>query len=95
MHVLALDTSTMVQSVAVLRSDGRHEERTFHAGKGHTASLLTSIDRVLQAAKLKPRDIELAAVGIGPGSFTGLRIGVAAIKAFCFATGAKPVGVSS
>lgn len=95
MHVLALDTSTMIQSVAAIRSDGRHEERTFHAGKGHTASLLTSIDRVLDAVDLTPRDIEIAAVGVGPGSFTGLRIGVAAIKSFCFATGAHPVGVSS
>ena len=95
MHVLALDTSTMIQSVAAIHSDGRSEERTFHAGKGHTASLLTSIDRVLRSLDLSPNDIDLAAVGLGPGSFTGLRIGVSAIKAFCFSTSAKPIGCSS
>lgn len=95
MRILALDTSTMVQTVAATDGAGRTEERTFHAGRGHTSSLLTSITRVLEALELTARDIELGVVGVGPGSFTGLRIGLSAVKAFCFATGIPIVGVNS
>ena len=95
MHVLALDTSTMIQSVATVRSNGHAVSRTFHAGKGHTASLLSSISAVLADNDLRPEQLGLAAIGLGPGSFTGLRIGVAAIKAFCYTTGTPVVGVSS
>ena len=95
MNLLALDTSTMIHSVSTVRSDRQAVSRTFHAGKGHTASLLSSIKAVLTENDLSPAQLDLAAVGLGPGSFTGLRIGVAAIKAFCYATETAVLGVSS
>ncbi|MBN1946639.1 MAG: tRNA (adenosine(37)-N6)-threonylcarbamoyltransferase complex dimerization subunit type 1 TsaB [Bradymonadales bacterium] len=95
MRILALDTSTAVQSVALVTGETQAIERNLPAGRGHTTSLLSSIDSVLREAGATPFDLDLVAIGIGPGSFTGLRIGMAAVKGLCLATGCPVVAVSS
>ena len=93
--VLGIDTSTWMQAVALISSDGRRFEKRFHAVRGHTATLLETIDELFKASGHSPGDMALVSVGIGPGSFTGLRIGVAAAKAFCHSLGLPLVGVNS
>ena len=85
MNVIGFDTSTAATTVCLLRADGeafevepppaRLFERPAHAGE-----LLPGIEHVLQGAGLGWRDLDAVAVGIGPGGFTGLRIGIATAK---------------
>ena len=80
--MLALDTSHQRGSVAVSRGGDVLSEILFDASDTHSATLLPSVDACLAAAKVSLRDVELIAVVSGPGSFTGLRIGLATVKAF-------------
>ena len=95
LKVLALDTSTMMSSVAIV--DGEHviAEQNLNNKIGHSERLIPSIDTVLKTAGCKLADIDAFAVAIGPGSFTGLRIGLAAAKGFAFSLGRPVVGISS
>lgn len=68
-------------------------EETFPHGLKHAAGLVPMIDRLCKAAGWAPRDVEEVYVSAGPGSFTGLRVGVTVAKALAFATGAKVVAV--
>jgi len=91
--VLALDTSTDVASVAIfgraydISAEGRAEVRS--------DDLISLIDRVLGEAGASLADLAAIAVGAGPGSFTGLRIGMATAKGLCFAAGLPLWSVSS
>ena len=82
MNVLGFDTSTPATAVCLLRGDGQAfeveppVERLFEP-PGHARELMPAIDRVLRDAGLGYADLDALAVGIGPGGFTGLRIGVA------------------
>lgn len=84
-RVLAVDTSTMVQSVAVLDGPQVLGERVLKTRAGHSAGLLAAIDGLLREVRWELERVELLAVGVGPGSFTGLRIGLASLKAMAFA----------
>lgn len=88
--ILSLDTATGVRSVAVVRGELVLAERSEQVRKENSASVLQDIDEALAAAQVELRDIELFAVTTGPGSFTGLRSGIATIKAFA-ATLNRPV----
>lgn len=90
MKILAIDTSTKYLSVAVADSDKILAEHTKLAERNHAPLIVKTVDALLRKVKLSLRDIGCFALGIGPGSFTGLRIGVAAVKGFAFAA-AKPV----
>ena len=82
MNVLGFDTSTAATSACLLRSDGQafeHEPpvaRLFEP-PGHARELMPAVERVLAEAGVRFGDLDALAVGIGPGGFTGLRIGVA------------------
>lgn len=93
MIILAIDTSTKYLSLAITEKDkilaGFHRDLE----QQHCARLIPEIDRLLKKAKLKLRDIDFIAFSIGPGSFTGLRIGAAAAKGLTLATKIKIVGV--
>jgi len=80
--ILALDTSHQRGSVAVSRGDEILSEILFDASDTHSATLLPSVDACLAAAKVSLGDVDLIGVVSGPGSFTGLRIGLATVKAF-------------
>lgn len=85
MNILALDTSGATASVAVAQDGFLKGEITLRHGKTHSQKLIPMVDTLLKMLDLKPDDIDLAAVANGPGSFTGIRIGVVTIKAFAFA----------
>jgi len=99
-NVLGLDTSTAASAACVVRADGAaFEERPSPARlaerPAHAAELLPAAARCLAAAGLGWRDLDAVAVGIGPGAFTGLRIGVATARALASANGLAVHPVSS
>lgn len=95
MRVLAVDTATNVASVAVAENGKLVGEYTINNKKKHSQLIMTLIEKLLCDLSLSVNDIDLFAVANGPGSFTGLRIGVAAMKALAHSTGKPIVGVST
>lgn len=99
MILLALDTSTLTGSVAVVRSDGAGANVVLasedDAVSTHSDILLPLVERALATAGVATADLDAIAVGCGPGSFTGLRIGMATAKGLAFAIGAPLWAVSS
>jgi tRNA threonylcarbamoyladenosine biosynthesis protein TsaB len=93
--VLALDTSHRRGSVAVSRGEEILSELLFDASDTHSATLLPAVDACLAAAKVALSDVGLFAVVSGPGSFTGLRIALATVKAFAALRRASVVPVES
>lgn len=95
MPILGIDTSSQVSSVAVL-SDGRlASEITMQARLTHSETLLPHIVQALDMAGVKKQALTGIAVSIGPGSFTGLRIGLAAAKAMSYALRVPIMGIPS
>lgn len=95
MKVLAIDTSTMMGSVALLEDDRIVAEGLLNVEVTHSERLISSVDDILKMASVDISDVDLFAVAIGPGSFTGLRIGLAAVKGFAFSLQKPIVGVST
>lgn len=95
MRVLAVDTSTYVGSVAVTAGGAVLAEISAFVRAKHGEVLLPHVDRVLDLAGIAPKDVDLLAVGIGPGSFTGTRIGVATMKGLALGLDAPLVGLGS
>lgn len=95
MHILGIETSTMTGSVAVLDDTRVLAEQTIYTRVTHTERLLESIDSMLQAISLPVHAIDAIAVGIGPGSFTGLRIGVTTAKSLAYSLRKPIVGIPS
>ncbi len=94
MKVLGLDTSTLTSGIAVVDDDKILAEAR-HDASAHKSDLLVAIDDVCKRAGVAPLEIDAVAVGAGPGSFTGLRIGMATAKGIAFATGTPLWAVSS
>jgi tRNA threonylcarbamoyladenosine biosynthesis protein TsaB len=92
MIVLGIDTSTAIASIAVV-----DERATLALAHQHTrgAELLVMIDEVCVGAAIGPHDLDAVAIGAGPGSFTGLRIGMATAKGIAFAAKCPLWAVSS
>jgi tRNA threonylcarbamoyladenosine biosynthesis protein TsaB len=96
MNVIGLDTSTAATSVAVLRADGREVElRDDPAKPRHAATLQPLLEQALTDAGTTWEDVERICVGVGPGGFTGLRVGIATARALAQSHGLPIVGVSS
>ena len=90
MLVLAFDTATDRATSALVADGEVLGERTSRA-----STLLTDVDALLRQAGAHQRDVEVLALGIGPGSFTGIRIGLAAARGLALALGVKAAGVST
>lgn len=95
MITMAVDTSTKSGSVALLRDGILIGEKFVNTGKHHGASVHAAIGQILTAAGIGISEVDLLAVTVGPGSFTGLRIGVGTVKGLAFAGGIPVVGVST
>jgi len=95
MLILAIDSATPTASVA-LAEDGRILYEAFvNYKKTHSETLMPMIDRALRVCEKTLADCSAIAVTVGPGSFTGLRIGLAAVKALSLTTGIPVVGIST
>lgn len=96
MFVIGLETSGFVGSVALLREGQLLEQRSLgEAGRRHAQSLVLELHELLQSHGAKPLDVEAIAVSKGPGSFTGLRVGLVCAKTFAYATGCQFVAIDT
>lgn len=92
---MAIETSGKVASAALLEDCKVISEVVLNTKLVHSVMLIDLIDQVLKNASVNIAEIDLFAVAVGPGSFTGLRIGVSTIKGFCYATSKPCVGVDT
>jgi tRNA threonylcarbamoyladenosine biosynthesis protein TsaB len=91
MKILAIETATMLGGIALLNdSAGLIAEIRLNVKSTHSERLMTGLDHILKQSSLTISDIDFFALSIGPGSFTGLRIGLSTVKGLSYATG-KPV----
>lgn len=95
MKILVADTSSSVCSVGVFEDNVLINKNELDNGKTHSENFMPLVEKTLNEAKLKLDDIEYLAVVVGPGSFTGIRIGVASCKAMAEIKGLKVVLVYS
>jgi tRNA threonylcarbamoyladenosine biosynthesis protein TsaB len=93
MKVLGIETSTMTGSIALVEEEKLIAEYTLNLGQTHSTRLMPAIDRILKDSNLTIEEIEGIAVALGPGSFTGLRIGIATAKALAQGLGKPIVGI--
>ena len=82
MRILAFETSAKAGSVALLEDSKLVAEQYVNTGLTHSQTLLTMAQQVMESCGLTAKDVDAVAVAAGPGSFTGVRIGVAAAKGF-------------
>src|SRR5262245_8271841 len=97
LRVLAIDTALEACSAAILdtdRTDGL-TSRSLPMMRGHAEALVPLIAAVMSEAKVEFTELDRIAVTIGPGSFTGLRVGVAAARGIALATGKPAVGLTT
>lgn len=95
MKILAVDTSSKICSVCILEDQNVLLEKHTNDEKTHSQNLMPLIDELFKEANLTLDDIDLLACSQGPGSFTGIRIGLASIKAFADTKNIPVVGVTS
>ncbi|MEO8701211.1 MAG: tRNA (adenosine(37)-N6)-threonylcarbamoyltransferase complex dimerization subunit type 1 TsaB [Kofleriaceae bacterium] len=94
MKVLGIDTATLAAGIAIVDGDTVLVELT-HDTARRSADLLVAIDDACRRAGVAPHQLDAVAIGAGPGSFTGLRIGMATAKGIAFAAGKPLWAVSS
>jgi tRNA threonylcarbamoyladenosine biosynthesis protein TsaB len=95
MLILAFDTSSKTASVAVLEDNTVLHDTLINIGLNHSEVLLPAIEQACIRTGIKISEFDLFACTIGPGSFTGLRIGSSTMKGFMLAAGKPAVGISS
>jgi tRNA threonylcarbamoyladenosine biosynthesis protein TsaB len=95
MTLLAIESATDMVGAALLRDDGGSAERVHVGGRAHAELLAPAIEEVCAVSGYTVADIDQIAVDVGPGLFTGLRVGVATAKALAQALGVPLLGVGS
>lgn len=95
MNILAVDSCSMVAACAVMCDDKLVAEGYVNHSKTHSQKLLPMIDNVIKSAQMTVKDIDLFVCTIGPGSFTGQRIGISTVKGLAQGLNKPCVGVSS
>jgi tRNA threonylcarbamoyladenosine biosynthesis protein TsaB len=95
MRLLAFETTDMTGTLALAEGERLLVDRALVAGQRSAQALAPAIDEALKELRWKPDEIELIAVATGPGSFTGLRVGVTMAKTLAYTSGAAVLGVNS
>lgn len=95
MKILGIDTSTMAANVAVLEDDKLICEYTINTKKTHSQKLMPMIENMLKLSDIEIKEIDAIGICVGPGSFTGLRIGMATAKAMAHVNNIPLIGVNS
>ncbi len=95
MKILAIDTSTYYLSMAVAQDKKILASRHVKLTKVLSSSIMPEIEKILKKTRTPLSSLDGFAVGLGPGSFTSLRVGLSTVKAFSLSTGKKVVGISS
>jgi len=95
MYILGVDSSTDILSVALCQDTRPLAEITFNADRAHAEKIIDTTDRVLSDAGVGLHTVDAFAVSRGPGSFTGIRIGVATMKGLALGAGKPLFGVST
>ena len=95
MLILAVDTTATVGSVALVRDGKVLSEYTVNAGNTHSVTLLPMIENMLKITETDLSSVDLFATSVGPGSFTGVRIGCSALKGIAFSSDKPCIGVST
>lgn len=93
--ILAIETATRAGSVAIARGENILASRSGDASSSHSQDLIENLDAVLKEAGVELSTIDLLAAAIGPGSFTGIRIGLATVKSLAVSLDRRCVGVST
>ncbi|WP_373895191.1 tRNA (adenosine(37)-N6)-threonylcarbamoyltransferase complex dimerization subunit type 1 TsaB [Virgibacillus natechei] len=95
MNILAIDTSNHVLGVAIMKDDQIAGEVVTNLAKNHSVRLMPAVDKLMKEVQMAPEQLDKIVVAKGPGSFTGIRIGVATAKSLAWALQIPIVGVSS
>lgn len=95
MKILSIDTSSEICGVALLENENLIDDNSLNNGRTHSENLMPLIDEILKRNNLTLKDIELISCVVGPGSFTGIRIGVATVKAIAEVNNIKIAEVTS
>ena len=95
MNILAIESSSFAGNVALLQDGQVAENRVMAPDQRSAKHLAPSIKSILNRHSLAPADIALVAVAAGPGSFTGLRVGITTAKTFAYAAGCEVFGVNT
>ncbi|MBV9355282.1 MAG: tRNA (adenosine(37)-N6)-threonylcarbamoyltransferase complex dimerization subunit type 1 TsaB [Chloroflexi bacterium] len=93
--LLALDTATAFASIAVLDGDQVLAESTWRAGRTHTVRVLSEVEALLGRVEVAPKELTGLAVTVGPGSFTGVRVGISVAKGLAVGLGLPLWGVGT
>ncbi|OPZ61066.1 MAG: tRNA threonylcarbamoyladenosine biosynthesis protein TsaB [Deltaproteobacteria bacterium ADurb.Bin510] len=93
MNILALDTATQLCSLALVKAGQLTAELSLTVKAGHSGSLLPAIDQLLTLGGLEAHELDLIACGLGPGSFTGIRVGLATAKGLAAGLNCRLAGV--
>lgn len=95
MNILAIDTSTSSLSVCIMQDDVILGEINLNNGLVHSTTLMPTIDSLFNLLDFDKKSLDLIATSVGPGSFTGIRIGVATANAFAMALNIPVISISS
>jgi tRNA threonylcarbamoyladenosine biosynthesis protein TsaB len=91
--LLAIDTATHIAGIALYSESGVRGAQQWRTERNHTVELMPNMVRLLNDADAQASELAAIAVAIGPGSYTGLRIGLSVAKGYCFATGAALIAI--
>ena len=95
MKILSLDSTSVTASVSINENEQILAENFINNGLTHSQTLMPMVESVLKDAEISIKDIDLFAITNGPGSFTGVRIGIASVKGMADALGKKCLAVST
>jgi len=95
LKILGIDTSSKFLNIALSENKDIIKERSYLLDRKHASRLVPKINELLRKSRVSINKIDAFIIGLGPGSFTGLRIGVSAIKGFCVASEKPCAGVAS